>query len=192
MSTEGRRPNGVQVRLAVPDDAPSIASVLYESFIEYKDSYTEEGFAATALPSERIKTRMTEGPVWVALLNDMIIGAASAVPRGEGLYIRGMAILPSSRGQRIGELLLRQIESFASDRGFKRMFLDTTPFLSRAIRLYERFGFSRNSEATHDLFGTPLFTMEKTLMTLKAAVDYGIDLPNHDARYPWEKGYVEN
>src|SRR5262245_22185694 len=163
MSTEERRPDGVLVRLAVPDDAPSIASLLYESFIEYKDSYTEEGFAATALQSERIKIRMTEGPVWVALRNDTIIGTASAVPKTDGLYIRGMAILPSSRGQRIGELLLRQIESFASDRGFKRLFLDTTPFLSRAIRLYERFGFSRNSEGAHDLFGTPLFRMEKTL-----------------------------
>jgi putative acetyltransferase len=169
MSTEGRRPNGVQVRLAVPDDAPSIASVLYESFVEYKDSYTEEGFAATALPSERIKIRMAEGPVWVALRNNTIIGTASAVPRREGLYIRGMAILPSSRGQSIGELLLREIESYASDRGFKRLFLDTTPFLSRAISLYESFGFSRNSENAHDLFGTPLFTMEKTFDVLRSS-----------------------
>jgi hypothetical protein len=30
------------------------------------------------------------------------------------------------------------------------------------------------------------------LMALKAAVDYGIDLRNHDARYCWEEGYVEN
>ena len=30
------------------------------------------------------------------------------------------------------------------------------------------------------------------LMALKAAVDYGIDLRNHDARYSWEEGYVEN
>jgi GNAT superfamily N-acetyltransferase len=74
-----------------------------------------------------------------------------------------MAILPSSRGQGIGELLLRQIESYASDRGHKRLFLDTTPFLSRAISLYERFGFTHNSQGAHDLFGTPLFRMEKTL-----------------------------
>jgi ribosomal protein S18 acetylase RimI-like enzyme len=150
MSTEAQRPNVVQIRLAVPDDAPSIASVLYESFIQHIDSYTEEGFAATALPSERIKIRITEGPVWVAIVNDTIIGTVSVVPKREGLYIRGMAILPEARGQRIGELLLWQIESFASDRGFKRLILDTTPFLSRAIRLYERFGFSRSGEAIHD------------------------------------------
>lgn len=30
------------------------------------------------------------------------------------------------------------------------------------------------------------------LMSLKAAVDYGIDLRNHDERYIWEEGFVEN
>ncbi len=30
------------------------------------------------------------------------------------------------------------------------------------------------------------------LMALKAAVDFGVDLRNHDARYNWEEGFVEN
>jgi hypothetical protein len=30
------------------------------------------------------------------------------------------------------------------------------------------------------------------LMALKAAVDYGIDLRNHDERYSWERGYADN
>jgi uncharacterized protein YndB with AHSA1/START domain len=30
------------------------------------------------------------------------------------------------------------------------------------------------------------------LMNLKAAVDYGIDLRNHDKSYVWEEGYVDN
>jgi ribosomal protein S18 acetylase RimI-like enzyme len=44
---------------------------------------------------------------------------------------------------------------------FRRLFLSTTPFLDRAISLYERFGFQRNEEGLRELFGTPLFTMEK-------------------------------
>jgi hypothetical protein len=38
-----------------------------------------------------------------------------------------------------------------------------TPFLNTAIRLYEAFGFRRMNDGPHDLFGTPLFTMEKTV-----------------------------
>jgi GNAT superfamily N-acetyltransferase len=106
---------------------------------------------------------MTEGPVWVVIRDQAIVGTASAVSQGEYLYVRGMAVLPNARGQKIGALLLAHIESFASANGFTRLFLSTTPFLSSAIRLYERFGFRRIDDGPHDLFGTPLFTMEKLL-----------------------------
>jgi GNAT superfamily N-acetyltransferase len=74
-----------------------------------------------------------------------------------------MAVLPAARGQRIGALLLSHIEEFAAANAHKRLFLSTTPFLTQAIRLYERFGFRRSDEGPHDLFGTLLFTMTKTL-----------------------------
>ena len=157
------RPETIEIRSAVPDDAPSIASVLYQSFVEYKSSYTPEGFAATTPTAEQIQTRMSEGPVWVVLSDQAIVATVSVVSQGDSLYIRGMAVLPDARGTKIGEQLLAHIERFASDRGVKRLFLSTTPFLSSAIRLYERFGFKRTSDAPHDLFGTPLFTMEKLL-----------------------------
>src|SRR5262249_48215731 len=150
-------------RMAEPDDAMAIASVLHESFVEYKSLYTREGFAATTPTRDQIHARMKEGPVWVALQGDKIIGTVSAIHKAEALYIRGMAILPGARGLRIGALLLRQIERFASEQGCKRLSLSTTPFLSRAIRLYEQYGFKRSTDGPHDLFGTPLLTMEKAL-----------------------------
>ena len=164
MDTEQNMPS-VRLRTSVPEDAPSIASVLHESFIEYQSLYTPEGFAATTPAGEQIRERIKEGPVWVALQNDAIVGTVSVVPKGEALYIRGMAILPSARGQRIGELLLSEIESFAVEQGLRRLFLSTTPFLGRAIRLYEHHGFTRSSEGPDNLAGTPLFTMEKILET---------------------------
>ena len=53
----------IQIRIGSPADAPSIASVLYESFIEYKALYTDEAFAATAPSSEQIQSRMNEGSI---------------------------------------------------------------------------------------------------------------------------------
>jgi GNAT superfamily N-acetyltransferase len=104
---------------------------------------------------------MKEGPVWVAVAEGEITGTASAVLKAESLYLRGMAVLPAARGRRVGELLLEQIEFYATAHNCSRLFLSTTPFLDRAIRVYERFGFRRTDEGPHDLFGTPLFTMEK-------------------------------
>jgi GNAT superfamily N-acetyltransferase len=65
--------------------------------------------------------------------------------------------------QGIGRLLLQRVENFARENGYARLFLSTTPFLLRAIQLYEHFGFERGDEGSHDLFGTPIFTMSKRL-----------------------------
>ena len=149
--------------MAGAEDAPAIASVLSEAFAEYRPLYTEKGFAATTPRMDQIRIRIDEGPVWVALSDEIVVGTVSAVTRENSLYIRGMAVLPSTRGKRIGELLLQEIEAYAAERGIKRLFLSTTPFLSRAIKLYERHGFKRSAEGPNELFGTPLFTMEKQL-----------------------------
>jgi GNAT superfamily N-acetyltransferase len=153
----------IHIRRAGHNDAATIANILHDSFAEYQASYTAEAFAATTPTSDQIRKRISEGPVWVALLDGEIVGTVGAVARSSGLYIRGMGVLPRARGHRIGELLLKEIEDYARDEGHNRLYLSTTPFLDRAIRLYEQFGFRRIEEGPHDLFGTPLLTMEKWL-----------------------------
>jgi GNAT superfamily N-acetyltransferase/SAM-dependent methyltransferase len=152
-----------QIRMAVPDEAFAIASLLAQSFAEYESSYTAEAFAATISTPDRIRDRINEGPVWVALRNDAVVGTLSAVARGEALYLRGMAVDPAARGDGIGRQLLERAEEYAIRNGFERLFLSTTPFLKSAIELYERYGFNRGAEKPDGLFGTPLFTMVKGL-----------------------------
>ena len=82
---------------------------------------------------EELITRIKEGPVWIATLDGLVVGTVSVVPKGESLYLRGMAVLPSARGQRIGKVLLTHVEKLAACQGFSRLFLSTTPFLDRAI-----------------------------------------------------------
>jgi len=150
----------LQVRIGGPGDAGPIAAVLADSFAEFVDLYTPEGFAATTPSAEQIRSRMAEGPTWIAALEGDVVGTVSAVRKGAaGLYVRGMAVLPSARGNHVGADLLDAVCRFAIDNGCSRLFLSTTPFLTSAIRLYERFGFERTDDGPHDLFGTPLVTM---------------------------------
>jgi GNAT superfamily N-acetyltransferase len=153
----------VFIRNAVIEEASVIASVLHEAFIEYESLYTPAAFAATTPTASQIEARWSEGPVWVALQNGNFVGTVAAVPKSFGLYIRSMAVLPAARGQGIAGKLLKEIESFAADHDYQRLFLSTTPFLLHAIRLYEQFGFIRTSDGPYELHGTPLFTMEKFL-----------------------------
>ena len=165
------------VRNAVMDEAASIASVLYQAFVEFEPLYMPAAFSATTPTSDQIQKRWSEGPVWVVGEGSQLVGTISAVPKGEGLYIRSMAVLPSHRGQGIGYILLQAVEQFANEQHIQRMFLSTTPFLTGAIRLYEQFGFQRSNDVLHELFGTPLFSMVKPLESANQAAQDGTNIP---------------
>ena len=153
----------VVIRIASSDDAPSIAAVLHESFLEYKAIYTAGGFAATTPDSEEIQRRMAEGSTWVAVVDKLIVGTVSVVPNGQRLYVRSMAVVPSARGQKVGVKLLRHVEDFAAANNYTSLFLSTTPFLSAAIKLYQQMGFVFSDQEIEDLHGTPLLRMQKKL-----------------------------
>jgi GNAT superfamily N-acetyltransferase len=156
--------NSTVLRRAHEEDAPAISSILLDAFLEYRSQYTEQGFRATTPTTTEILRRLGEGPIWLALINSEAVGTVSAVMQDSGvLYVRGMAVLPAARGSGIGVLLFEEIEQYAIDHGCNRLLLSTTPFLHRAIKLYEKLGFVRIDQGPQDLYGTTLFTMEKLL-----------------------------
>ena len=151
------------VQLATVANAPEISALLRLAFSEYKALYTERAFAATTPNATHVRKRIKEGPVWISLHQDRVVGTIAAVVKPDGLYLRGMAVLPEARGLGHGVMLVETAETFARQSGVSRLFLSTTPFLARAISLYESFGFRRTTEGPHELHRTPLFTMEKIL-----------------------------
>src|SRR5215217_2163262 len=100
-----------EIRPATPSDAQVIAAVLHDAFVEFEPIYTPGGFAATTPTAEQIEARWHEGPVWIVLQKSVIVGTVSAVPKGDSLYVRSMAVLPEARGHHIGERLLDEIEA---------------------------------------------------------------------------------
>src|SRR5688572_33392692 len=122
-------PSNILIRPSIVGEAPIIARMLHQAFVEFESRYTPAAFAATTPTSDQIQKRWSEGPVWVAAEGSQIVGTVSAVPKPEGLYLRSMAVLPSHRGQKIGYILLQVAEHFANIRNIRRMFLSTTPFL---------------------------------------------------------------
>jgi GNAT superfamily N-acetyltransferase len=159
----------MEIRRARAADASAIARALAAAFAEYAPAYTPAALAATTPPAARVRARLREGPTWVAIEGGVVIGTVSAVPRGASVYVRGMAVLPAARGQGAGAALLREVETYARGLGAASLFLSTTPFLTEAIRLYERHGFGATGDGPHDLHGTPLVTMVKPLLSLPVA-----------------------
>jgi GNAT superfamily N-acetyltransferase len=151
------------IRRATPDDVHAMSSILLGAFQEFRPLYTDKGFTATTPSASVMLARLHEGPSWVALLDSQIVGTVSAITVTEGLYVRSMGVLPSARGKGIAKALLEAVASYAVEHDFQALLLSTTPFLDAAIRLYEQCGFVRTDNGPHDLFGTPLFTMRKSL-----------------------------
>jgi GNAT superfamily N-acetyltransferase len=153
----------IEIRLARDSDAQEISDVLAKSFEEYKSSYTSAAFEVSAPDREAILDRMREGPVWVAVQDGEILGTISAVPMGSMLCLRGLGVPPEARGKALGKLLLMNAARYAFTNGFRRMTLRTAPFLTRANREYEHFGFQRADDGAEELHGTPHYKMVKQL-----------------------------
>jgi ribosomal protein S18 acetylase RimI-like enzyme len=153
----------VQINKAAVEDASVIADILYNSFKEFEPLYTPEAFIATVLSANGVLERMKEGNVWIAIKDEVVLGTAACVAKQKGLYIRGIAVLPEARDLKIAQRLLKEVEIYAINNDYSRMFLTTTPFLYSAIHLYEQYGFRRTNEGPDNFFGTDLFTMEKVI-----------------------------
>ena len=56
-----------------------------------------------------------------------------------------MYLLPEARGKGIGAALIKKCLETAKQKGFNKVYLESLPELSRAITLYEKFGFQKLS-----------------------------------------------
>src|SRR5690242_14211243 len=101
--------------------------------------------------------------IFVAASQDGIVGtiACGSANADEG-HLRGMAVLPNWQGLGVAEALLQTAEADLMARGCKRITLDTTEPLQRAMRFYEKHGYTKSGAVT-DFFGMRLHEYEKEL-----------------------------
>ncbi|MEO5859991.1 MAG: GNAT family N-acetyltransferase [Pyrinomonadaceae bacterium] len=157
-----KKAQGPEIRLATPDDAAAIAGVLFAAFSPNREHYTPEAFDAVTLTPESVLDRLVEGPIWVAELDNEVVGTVSLTTEPEGLYVRSMAIKPSAQRMGIAKRLLDVIDEHAAANGYERIFLYTSYFILGAKELYEKQGFKwvRDTEA-EEWHGTLGLEMDK-------------------------------
>ena len=138
-----------------------MASVLAEAFEPYRSQYTPAAFEATTLSANQVRTRLAEGPVWLAFLTGVPVGTLSAMHQSGSLYLRSLAVIPTAQRNGVAGALIAEAERFARSMGIEHMWLTTTPFLTGAIELYKRAGFGPSPHPIEPLFGTTLLRLEK-------------------------------
>lgn len=154
----------MEVRIANHEDADAISSLILEAFSPFRSDYTDGAFEYTTPSAEVVRGRIDEGPLWLAEIDGKPVGTVSGLPEGERFYIRSMAIVPTAQRKGVGQKLLETLEKYASENGFRRLYLYTTYVLPGAKRLYEKNGFYVLRETPPDeWFGMGGLEMEKIL-----------------------------
>ena len=154
----------VEVRLAVPGDDALISSLIFEAFLPFREQYTPDAFDYTAATAERIRERFAEGPMWLACIDGEAVGTVSGLPEGERFYIRSMAVKPSAQGKHVGQKLLDELEKYAHENEFEKLYLYTTFVLPGARPMYEKNGFYIVREtAPEEWFDMGGIEMEKVI-----------------------------
>jgi GNAT superfamily N-acetyltransferase len=154
----------ILVRRATPADAGGILDCLAEAFAPFRSAYAPAAFADTILSPETLAHRFATMHLLVA--EDPTRGLAGTIAAavssdGEG-HLRGMAVCAAWQGSGVAAQLLAAAESLLRDRGCRRVTLDTTAPLTRAIAFYRKHGYAPTGRV-QDFYGMPLFEYAKDL-----------------------------
>lgn len=154
----------VPIRTAIPDDAGEILRCLAEAFAHHRASYTDGAWIDTVLTPASLRQRFDEMTILVALDEaQRVIGTVAYKLEHAGeAHLRGMAVLPTAHGRGVAQALLDRAEADLRRLGCRRITLDTTQPLQRAIHFYEKNGFRATGEIS-EFFGMDLFAYSKDL-----------------------------
>ena len=82
---------------------------------------------------------------FVAEMNHEIVGGSGIYPTdglpGDTCELVKMYLLPHARGAGLGRTLIEKSLAFAKEAGYKKVYLESMPELSQALKIYARFGF---------------------------------------------------
>lgn len=115
---------------ALVEAQPNFREYLLQQNYEHELRHPEEKYG------------MPEGRLYLLLVDNQPAGCIGLRKiDDENCELKRMYIRPQFRRQGLADLLLRQLISDARKIGYRRILMDTFPFLETAIRLYQRHGF---------------------------------------------------
>ena len=82
---------------------------------------------------------------YVAEENGTLLGGAGIYPSpglpADTCELVKMYLSPAARGKGIGKLLIEKALAFATEAGYRNVYIETMPELRKAMSVYEKFGF---------------------------------------------------
>lgn len=135
----------ILIRKIEPADNATIASIIRGSLAEfganhpgtvYYDSSTDHLYEVFRQPGSIYLVAEEEG----LILGGAGIYPTEGLPPGTAELVK-MYLIPQARKKGLGSRLITACIEFAREQGYNQVYLETMPELSRAMTVYERFGF---------------------------------------------------
>lgn len=136
----------IKIREIAIDDNPFIASIIRSCLTEFGANKPGTVFFDNTT-DHLFELFQTKGSVYfIATQSNEIVGGGGifpspGLPAGTCELVK-MYLLPASRGTGIGAKLINTCMDAAKNLRFNSMYIETLPELSRAINVYEKFGFN--------------------------------------------------
>ncbi len=135
------------IRPIVPADDPAIAFIIRSTLEEFGANHP--GTVYYDESTDRLsKLFQTQGSqYWVAEKDGQLLGGAGIFPT-EGLpphtcELVKMYLKPEARNLGLGRQLISLCLEQAKAMGYRQVYLETMPELSKAVSVYEKFGFTK-------------------------------------------------
>ena len=134
------------IRPIEPSDNPHIAKIIRQCLEEF--GANKPGtvyFDETTDALYELFTAHPSSAYFIALQGDRIIGGGGifpspALPENTCELVK-MYLLPEARGTGTGAALINLCMETARNKGYEKMYIETMPELTKAISVYEKFGF---------------------------------------------------
>lgn len=141
----------VSIRQVEKSDEPVLAAIIRSVFEEYDAPKRGTVYSDPTTDHLFELFEQTRSVLWVARMNDEIVGCCGIYPT-EGLPIETAELVkfylsPLARGKRIGKQLMEKCIRSANELGYTKIYLESLPQFTNAIKLYERMGFTQLEKA---------------------------------------------
>lgn len=135
----------ISIRTIIPADDPIIANIVKTTLTEFGMNKQGTAFSDPTTDHLSVLFDIPRAIYYIAEMDGRIIGGAGIHPLDGGpdtvCELQKMYLLPEARGKGLAGKLITMCLSYAKQHDYTHCYLETSPELARARKVYEQFGF---------------------------------------------------
>lgn len=135
----------VTIRTIQPADNQALADIIRNALTEFGANKPGTVYYDASTDALYELFRQQGSIYYVAEADGTLLGGAGiypspGLPAGTCELVK-MYLSPAARGKGIGKMLIEKALQFASETGYRNVYIETMPELRKAMSVYEKFGF---------------------------------------------------